>query len=202
MRILYVNDRGNYYGGVEQSIADSSDGLRAAGHETVLAYGWDTGLGPNDRYFGHFDGHAECVGLGSNGSADVLDALVGEINPDVLYLNRIQSFAPFERYLGRIRVVRAIHDHDICCPTTLKYFRVSGKRCCHKAGWRCWLDTGFLERRAGSRFGFRYASIGGEASGKCAARIWRTPRLWTAISCVRNSFRMGFRGIACMSCIR
>jgi glycosyltransferase involved in cell wall biosynthesis len=160
MRILFVNDRCNYFGGVEQNIADTSAGLRALGHETTLAYGWDSGRGSLEQHLSHFDHARACRELGATSPAESFQTIVDSFRPDAIYVHRIPSFAPFVPYLDQTRMVRVIHDHDICCPTSLKYYRLSGKTCCHAAGWRCWLDTGFLERSPDAPLGFKYASIG------------------------------------------
>ena len=39
MKILVVNDRGGFFGGVEQNVADCAAGLSANGHEVFLAFG-------------------------------------------------------------------------------------------------------------------------------------------------------------------
>ena len=39
MKILFVNEKCGYFGGVEQNIADTAEGLRKRGHASYLAYG-------------------------------------------------------------------------------------------------------------------------------------------------------------------
>jgi len=45
-----------------------------------------------------------------------------------------------------VRTVRMVHDHDLCCPRRHKYYALGGRVCCHRAGWRCWMDGAFLSR--------------------------------------------------------
>ena len=47
MRILFVNERCGWFGGVEQTVADTAQSLRERGHECHLAFG--TGRNPSDR---------------------------------------------------------------------------------------------------------------------------------------------------------
>ena len=46
-----------------------------------------------------------------------------------------------------------VHDHDLCCPRTHKYYLLDDRICTHRAGWRCVLDGAFVARAPGSRIG-------------------------------------------------
>src|SRR5229473_4499871 len=61
VRILYVNEKCGYFGGVEQNIADSAEGLTARGHECFLAFQEVTG-----RQMAEFQANfKECVPIHS-----------------------------------------------------------------------------------------------------------------------------------------
>lgn len=162
MRVLFVNERLGRFGGVEQNVADTALALRARGHQCRLAYTMATGRG-EDEYARCFD---ECLQLPSDAvSADApagpeLAEAVASFAPDVIYLHKLPRVAAFAPYLGRTRVVRMVHDHDLCCPRGYKYFAISGRVCSHKADWRCWLDGAFLARDRSSRTGVRFVGIG------------------------------------------
>ena len=43
MRILFVNEKCGYFGGIEQNVADTAAGLRERGHQCFLAFQEETG---------------------------------------------------------------------------------------------------------------------------------------------------------------
>ena len=140
MRILYVNEKCGYFGGVEQNIADSAEGLSARGHECFLAFQEVTGRQVSE-YQALFK---ECVPI-----HPFLHNLE-RIKPDVIYIHKAQV-GLLQDGLEGVRSVRMIHDHDLCCPRRHKYYAWNGRVCRHKADWRCYLDMAFLERVPGSR---------------------------------------------------
>jgi glycosyltransferase involved in cell wall biosynthesis len=85
---------------------------------------------------------------------------VAQCNPDVIYLHNVPRIAMYTPFLGRVRIVRMIHDMHLCCPRGYGYFVLSGKICHHKAGWRCWLDAAFLVRNPHHPRRFQLAGIG------------------------------------------
>ncbi len=160
MKILFVNERYGYLGGVEQNVVDTSEGLRARGHACTLAYGTVTDRGDVDRYETFFDGCFRCAEIGSDPAAYSFETILDRVAPDGVYLHKFAELRPLERHLSNVRAVRVVHDHDLCCPSGLKYYRFNGRICRHRADWRCWADGGFLARSSGSRIGFALSSIG------------------------------------------
>ena len=160
VKILFVNERCGYAGGIEQNVADTSTGLRARGHQCFLVYGATTGQGDIEGYKQFFDGCFQCSDLGSDKSQDSFETIVKRVNPGVIYLHKFREVRPFEQVLSGAKTIRVVHDHDLCCPTGLKYFRLSGRICTVKAGWRCWLDGGFLARDMHAPLGFKFSGIG------------------------------------------
>ena len=161
MKILVVNDRGGFFGGVEQNVADCAAGLSANGHEVFLAFGSENGTRHAAAYRGLFGAARQCYELGGGEEATTFKNIVLETQPDCVYLHKVPAIKPFLEACrdAGIRAVRMIHDHDLCCPTGYKYFRHSGKLCHHKAGWRCWADLGFLEKTQDGPLPVRYTSI-------------------------------------------
>jgi glycosyltransferase involved in cell wall biosynthesis len=148
VRILFLHETCGYRGGVEQNVADTADGLTARGHACLLAYG--VGVGRDAEAFrARFAGTAACEDLCAAApppEAAPLATLVARERPDVLYLHKVPSVVGCLPWLGRLPVLRMIHDHDLCCPRRHKYFAVTGRICHYGAGWRCWLDLAFLRR--------------------------------------------------------
>ena len=161
MKILFVNDQGGFFGGVEQNVADCATGLHSKGHEVYLAYGNEDGTRDHGGFQQLFAAARRCRELGGGNEAATFTDIVSETQPDCVYLHKVPAIKPFLESCRNadIRTVRMIHDHDLCCPTGYKYFRHSGKLCHHKAGWRCWADLGFLEKTKDGRLPVRYTSI-------------------------------------------
>ena len=162
MRVLFVNERCGFFGGVEQNVADTAEGLRARGHECFLAYGEVTWRGVNG-YKALFDSTFSCREMASgsgNGHSQPMDEIVRRIRPDVIYFHKIPELAFDALLLPEYPTVRMVHDHDLCCPRRHKYFALTGRVCRHPAGWRCWADAAFLARDRTSRVGVGWVSIG------------------------------------------
>lgn len=161
MRILFVSEKCGYFGGVEQNVADTADGLRGRGHACTLAYGTVTERDA-DRYAALFEGCLRCPELclqvpdrTDYTFAEVLNLVI----PDVIYFHKVSRLPLWGASRG-VRTVRMVHDHDLCCPRRHKYFAFSGRVCHHKAGWRCWADGAFLNRDKASWTGFTLAGVG------------------------------------------
>lgn len=149
MRVLFVNDKCGYFGGVEQNVVDAAIGLRGRGHECSLAF-LSPATGQAD-YQAHFDRTWDL-------STVAFEQVVAEAQPDVVYFHKISPLPPLP---PGVRTVRMVHDHDLCCPRQHKYFTFSGRICRHRADWRCWLDLAFLQRDRQSRAGVRFKNICG-----------------------------------------
>lgn len=152
MHILFVNEILGWFGGVEQYVVDTAVGLRARGHHCTLAYARPQGRDPKG-YARAFDRVLPTTDLGS---ADRLSekcfvGLAGDLKPDVIFIHRVDNVGfglacVGEGRVGETRVVRMVHDHDLCCPRRHKYFAHNHRICRYPAGWRCWLDGAFIAR--------------------------------------------------------
>ena len=161
MKILFVNEKCGFFGGVEQNIADSAAGLRARGHQCYLAY--DTAVPRRlAEYQAIFE---ECfatpLSAGNNavGAAGKFADICARIEPDVLYLHKLPELEVLADCLRKTRTVRMVHDHDLCCPRRHKYFFHNGRVCTQPAGWRCWVDGAFLSRSDDNVTGLKVVNI-------------------------------------------
>lgn len=160
--ILFLNEKCGYFGGVEQNIADTVDGLSKRGHKCYLGYSVKTEKDA-ENYADLFEGVSPCLELQNDSDSEPdglsFEEIFSDINPDVLYLHKVPQIEFCEPYINRCHTVRMIHDHDLCCPRKHKYFIHNGRVCRHKADWRCYLDLAFLERDRTTKSGMKWADI-------------------------------------------
>lgn len=149
MNILFVHEICGWLGGVEQNVADASR-LQDLGHLCYLAYA--TRGRDADAYAALFDGAASLEGG--------LAPLLRRYDPDVVYIHKLDSAAALLPACAGRRTVRMVHDHDLTCPRSHKYYIHNGRVCTHAAGWRCWLDGAFVARTRGTLPPVRFVSIG------------------------------------------
>lgn len=160
MRILFVNHKAGFYGGVEQNVAHTSKGLLNKGHECFLAYGSHSDI--QQEYVDSFTGHMLCNEIHSENKATgtKFQQIIETFKPDIIYLHKLDSIDCCLPWLGRLPIIRMMHDHDLCCPRRHKYF-VHNNRVCHQpAGWRCYADLAFLEPKHSKSGGIKFTSIG------------------------------------------
>jgi len=119
-----------------------------------------TERGVVDKYAQSFEACLPCGELGSSPNSTPFQDILDRIAPDVVYLHKFPHLQPFMPALSRVRAVRMVHDHDLCCPTGYKFFRIGGRVCPFKAGWWCWADGGFLNRDPHTRTGFSMKRVG------------------------------------------
>jgi glycosyltransferase involved in cell wall biosynthesis len=148
VRALLVNDKGWFFGGVEQFVNDTAAGLAARGHEVHLLSTAlpDAGREPLSAPF------ASRARLELNASEDSWRRQVGRVletvKPDVLYVHRFSHRDAMAELRGAAGTVRYVHDHDLYCPRRHKYFPLSNRICTRPLGIHCVLH-GCLVTRSG-----------------------------------------------------
>lgn len=160
MRILFVNEKGAFFGGVEQHIAHAARELGARGHDCLLAYATSDG-----RDAGAFASIFSATRQEPALSGDVVDdgwltRAWEEWRFDVVYFHKLKRLPDLGPTSGRVRTVQMVHDHDLCCPRRHKYFAATGRVCNQPAGWRCLLDAAFVTRDDRRPLGLAFQSIG------------------------------------------
>lgn len=160
MRILFVNHKAGFYGGVEQNVAHTSKGLVNKGHECFLAYGSQSDF--QQGYLDSFTGHMLCSELQTKNknTASTFQLIIKTFKPDVIYLHKLDSIACCLPWSGRIPIIRMVHDHDLCCPRKHKYYFHNNRVCHQPAGWRCYADLAFLQRDNSKSGSIKFISIG------------------------------------------
>lgn len=161
VKILFVNEKCGFFGGVEQNIADTVEGLRVRGHACYLAYG-EISERDLEQYMALFVETFSCREMASitnDGNVQTIEDILGRVSPDVIYFHKIPELKFYMHLLERVHTVRMIHDHDLCCPRRHKYFLSNGRVCHHRLDWRCWIDGAFIARSNTSRTGFAFVNI-------------------------------------------
>lgn len=160
MRILFVNERGGFFGGVEQSMHDAARALATKGIESHLAYDTESrDMALMCEPFASVHRVDVCGGETDGGDRETWGDLVAKLAPDVIFLHKVPTIAPFLKTRGNARVVRYIHDHNVCCPRHHKYYAWNQKICTRPMGLACYLDGAFLRRAPGGPAGLGWVSI-------------------------------------------
>jgi glycosyltransferase involved in cell wall biosynthesis len=137
MRILMVNEKGWFFGGVEQLVNDVATGLAERGHEVALL---STEVRPEER-------SPMAAPFVSTAVADPetapavwnrhVETLLDGFDPDVVYVHRIGTVRHLDGLAAARPVIRYIHDHDVYCPRRHKYFPYPTRICSHPMGMQC-----------------------------------------------------------------
>jgi glycosyltransferase involved in cell wall biosynthesis len=157
MRILFVHERFGSLGGAEANALITARELKAKGHEVALAHGAPTGKG-EDRWKTVFE---SCYPLQPDrNAASVIESALNDFQPDVLYVHKMADLTVIEALAKTgLPMVRMVHDHDIYCMRSYKYFYSSREICTRAASAYCVFGCGaFLARNRGDGFPFKYVS--------------------------------------------
>lgn len=138
MRILHVNERAGFYGGVEQIMHDIACGLGERGHPQGLLH-----LDPSPqpgflRPFGE-----QVAPLAEAG------ALIERFAPDAVLIHKLETASAVADLAARLPAVRMIHDHDLVCLRRHKYFPIGTRVCELPAGLGCYTHLCFVQRGSG-----------------------------------------------------
>jgi glycosyltransferase involved in cell wall biosynthesis len=134
MRVLHVNERAGFYGGVEQILHDIALGLGARDMPQALL---------------HADRNPRRDYLQSFADSDTDEALVDRFRPDVILLHKLEDPGRVARLAARTPTARMVHDHDLVCLRRHKYFPIGNRVCDRPAGSACYTHLCFLQRGQG-----------------------------------------------------
>lgn len=157
MRILFVHERLGALGGAEANAVITAEELKGRGHEVGLLHGPSTGKN-EDRWERVFEWR-RLLGSAANVAFFVRDAL-REFQADVVYVHKMPELKVIQALVGSgIPLVRMVHDHDIYCMRSYKYFYRSREICTRAASTFCLYGCGaFLVRNHGEGFPLKYVS--------------------------------------------
>jgi glycosyltransferase involved in cell wall biosynthesis len=137
MNILMVNEKGWFFGGVEQLVNDVATGLAERGHRIALlsTEALPQGRDPLSAPFAASSCLDPTVSL--DAWKQRVKAMVEEFEIEVAYIHRLAPAAAIEAILEYRPVVRYVHDHDLYCPRRHKYFPLTTRICNRPMGTAC-----------------------------------------------------------------
>jgi len=172
LRLLFVHQRLGAFGGAEANIRITARELSRRGH--TVSFLWAEGTGKDE---------AECRSLFSEGHAlpqqpGELAELLGELDPDIIYLHSLSDLAAMETIFDSRRpVIRMVHDHSLYCLRSYKYNPLTRKPCTRAASGYCIFPClAPLRRNRKGLLPFKWADFGKlrrelELTKRCEALI-------------------------------
>lgn len=132
MRILLVHDRIGDLGGAEANVRIVAEGLARRGHEVALLHGQGTGQG-EERFHRVFAQRFDWTG-----GAGAAWAAARAWAPEVVYVHKLARLDLLNDLVcSQLPLVRMVHDHDMWCQRSSRYFPWSRTACTRTAGWGC-----------------------------------------------------------------
>jgi len=156
MRLLFVHDRFGAMAGAEINLQLTAAELKNRGHATALLHGPSTGKSEsawNDLFPERF-ALAE-----KNNFAGTRDALE-TFQPDAIYIHKMSDRGVLNALVASgVPIARMVHDHDLYCMRSYKYFPLTRTICTRAAGWRCIFPCGAtVARNRGGRLPLKWVS--------------------------------------------
>ena len=156
MRLLFVHDRFGAMAGAEINLQLTATELKSRGHAVALLHGPSTGKGEsawNDLFPERF-ALAE-----KNNFAVTCDALEA-FQPDAIYIHKMSDGGVLNALVDSgIPIARMVHDHDLYCMRSYKYFPLTRTICTRGAGLHCiFLCGATVARNRGGRLPLKWVS--------------------------------------------
>ena len=133
MRILHVNERSGFFGGVERILHDTAASLSATGWPQALLHDSDS----TDK---EFETPFELTSRNTS--------VAGDFRPDVILVHKYSNLERLESLASAWPAVRMVHDHDLFCLRKHKYRPLHSTPCERAAGAACYTGLCFLQRSA------------------------------------------------------
>jgi glycosyltransferase involved in cell wall biosynthesis len=156
MRLLFVHDRFGAMAGAEVNLQLTAAELKTRGHIVGLLHGAPTGKADAawKELFG--DRFALAAGNNSTVTQDALDTF----QPDAIYIHKMSDASVLKTLAqSDVPVTRMVHDHDLYCMRSYKYFPLTRTICTRAAGVQCIFPCGAtLARNRSGGFPVKWVS--------------------------------------------
>jgi glycosyltransferase involved in cell wall biosynthesis len=156
MRLLFVHDRFGAMAGAEVNLQLTAAELKSRGHRLAVLHGPTTGKGELKWRELFSERFALVDGAGFSIAREALHAF----RPDAVYVHKMSDRNVLEALaFSEVPVVRMVHDHDLYCMRTYKYFPLTRTICTRAAGLRCIFPCGaMLARNRNGGFPIKWVS--------------------------------------------
>jgi glycosyltransferase involved in cell wall biosynthesis len=139
MRLLFVHDRFGAMAGAEVNLQLTAAELKKRGHAIGLLHGPPTGKA--ERAW--VDLFPERFALAAENNFSVTQKSLGTFQPDAVYIHKMPDSGVLRALVDSgVPVARMVHDHDLYCMRSYKYFPLTRTICTRAAGWRCIFPCG------------------------------------------------------------
>ena len=158
MRILFVHERFGALGGAEANAVISAEELKSRGNTVGLLHGVHTGRG-EDKWNSVFEWRRP-LQIDVKGTATAVRDSLREFLPDLIYVHKMHDLHVIQALVDSgLPLVRMVHDHDIYCMRSYKYFYRSREICTRAASAYCVFGCGaFVARNHEPGFPLKYVS--------------------------------------------
>lgn len=156
MRLLFVHDRFGAMAGAEVNLQLTAAELKNRGHAVALLHGPATGKGENVWT----DLFRERFPLADENNFALTRKALEIFQPDAIYIHKMSDSSVLKTLVeSGTPIARMVHDHDLYCMRSYKYFPLTRTICKRGAGWRCVFPCGAtLARNRQGRLPFKWVS--------------------------------------------
>jgi glycosyltransferase involved in cell wall biosynthesis len=157
MRLLFVHERFGALAGAEVNLRLTAAELKNRGHSVGLLHGAPTGRSEEEWR----ELFPERARIDSPNPSAAVTSFVNQFQPDAIYIHKTADLAVLRALRdSRVPVARMVHDHDLYCLRSYKYFPLSRRVCTHGAGWHCVFPCGatVARNRGSGRLPFKWLS--------------------------------------------
>jgi glycosyltransferase involved in cell wall biosynthesis len=139
MRLLFVHDRFGAMAGAEVNLQLTAAELKSRSHAVGLLHGPSTGKGES----AWTDLFPERFSLTDGNNSTVTRKALEVFQPDAIYIHKMPDGSVLKALVdSRVPIARMVHDHDLYCMRSYKYFPLTRTICTRGAGWRCIFPCG------------------------------------------------------------
>ena len=156
MRLLFVHDRFGAMAGAEVNIHLTAAALQSRGHDIGLVHGPSTGKAVS-TWNALFE---QRYALEDPDPGTRVATALRQFRPDAIYVHKMSDLMVLEGLVTSGRpVARMVHDHDLYCLRSYKYFPLTRRICTRGAGLHCIFPCGgVLKTNRGGVLPFRWQS--------------------------------------------